>query len=424
VFGHALKHHYLELFEANLTRAIYESRIMDMINSNKILEHGKPPFRHGGEKFVHSYLTYRVSGKKGNPLRAIHEIAIVICSETDKSMTTVIDELCWLALSRGFSTVGKSEFAKPLAEQRQLLLPAAAYYNLIPLARRLLSEGCDNPRYPSRWYHLFPDPIHIAAVSGHAEMLDLLLDHCYALVDEHEYHRLALWRLNGPACRGDIEQLKVELRHGLYESSSSESINNKKDIVHSSIESADVWGAMSHATTPEAYRFLYEILEQCFPEDPIPRSLLGQHLAVNARYGNTAIVKILLDLGADIYHALLRACEKGHVSVVDLLLNHGADPNVCEGNPSSNTPLGLAAKRGSTPIVRKLLDHGADPNYRGNRGIIHPLRMAFRMEDKALIQLLLDRGAESPGEDMMRICKRRGLESMVEMLQELGVPKV
>jgi len=57
---------------------------------------------------------------------------------------------------------------------------------------------------------------------------------------------------------------------------------------------------------------------------------------------------------------LHRAAERGHLDVVKLLLEHGADPNVQDDE--GETPLHHAAAwRDNVDIVRLLLEHGADP---------------------------------------------------------------
>lgn len=55
--------------------------------------------------------------------------------------------------------------------------------------------------------------------------------------------------------------------------------------------------------------------------------------------------------------ALIMAAENGHVDVVRVLLEHGADANVCW---CFKSVIGIAHKRGHTEVVRLLLRHGAD----------------------------------------------------------------
>jgi ankyrin repeat protein len=54
------------------------------------------------------------------------------------------------------------------------------------------------------------------------------------------------------------------------------------------------------------------------------------------------------------------ASQNGHTSVVDVLLRHGADPNLA--NHDGFTPLCIASQNGHTSVVDVLLRHGADPN--------------------------------------------------------------
>ena len=56
--------------------------------------------------------------------------------------------------------------------------------------------------------------------------------------------------------------------------------------------------------------------------------------------------------------ALMRAAQHGHVEIVRILLEHGADTNLKRDDMF--TALALAAFFGHTAVIRELIDHGAD----------------------------------------------------------------
>src|SRR5437763_15251896 len=58
---------------------------------------------------------------------------------------------------------------------------------------------------------------------------------------------------------------------------------------------------------------------------------------------------------------LYKAVKRGDLINVRRLLSSGSDPNESWGGV--DTPLSIAAARGNTPILRLLLDAGAEPSY-------------------------------------------------------------
>jgi len=95
------------------------------------------------------------------------------------------------------------------------------------------------------------------------------------------------------------------------------------------------------------------------------------------------------------------AVKHGHLDVVRLLLDLGADVDertvlyeLEEPTPTWGSPLWFAALAGRRDIAELLLDHGADPNanvYASG----WPLRNAYRRNDEALKRLLVERGART-----------------------------
>ncbi len=130
-----------------------------------------------------------------------------------------------------------------------------------------------------------------------------------------------------------------------------------------------------------------------------------------------AVVRYLLQNGADPHlpaydhaSALDLWAYEGDASVVRVLLDHHADPNLgCA--PSGETPLHYATSQGHLPgrteCVKLLLAAGADPNRPANVGIETtaymrdicvrgetPLHRAAIHGDEQMIQHLLDYGAD------------------------------
>lgn len=109
--------------------------------------------------------------------------------------------------------------------------------------------------------------------------------------------------------------------------------------------------------------------------------------------GDAEILKAFLDAGADANAAirenwslLLQASLDVNQAAVELLLSHGAKPNVVD--ESGYTPLSRAA--GNTNIVKLLLEAKADPNLGTTDS---PLLLAVRRESLAVAEMLLRAGA-------------------------------
>jgi ankyrin repeat protein len=119
-------------------------------------------------------------------------------------------------------------------------------------------------------------------------------------------------------------------------------------------------------------------------------------LLVASALGHTVMVKHLLQKGYDIsttdqeLTALHLASGNGHLELVKLLLENGANPNAV--NESNDTPLHKAVENGYLDLVKLLLENGANPNAVGESNNT-PLHKAAANGDLDLVGLLLENGA-------------------------------
>ncbi|KAL7937040.1 ankyrin repeat-containing domain protein [Trichoderma chlorosporum] len=149
---------------------------------------------------------------------------------------------------------------------------------------------------------------------------------------------------------------------------------------------------------------------------------LHQSLYFASESGYEAIVRILLDNGADVNAhgwgtALTAASGNGHKETVQILLDNGADVNI-RGDIGS--PLKRASERNHKEIVQMLLDSGADID----NGKDFPLCAASGMGHKEIVQILLcygpDVNAYSRWGTPLKRASEHGHKEIVQMLLESG----
>ena len=114
----------------------------------------------------------------------------------------------------------------------------------------------------------------------------------------------------------------------------------------------------------------------------------------------------------------MHAVRVWHEDIVNLLLEHGADPNE-RGKCRLGTPLTAAAKAVSMVMLRKLLDAGAKIVKTDTT----TLRYAVKLERTAMVELLLRMSADGKRgrRRILEMARDRSLESMVDILKRSGV---
>jgi hypothetical protein len=92
--------------------------------------------------------------------------------------------------------------------------------------------------------------------------------------------------------------------------------------------------------------------------DPVPTHALDSTLLAACEAGHVSAAELMLQRGADVHadhdSALIWACSIGDTSLVSLLLSNGADVEALDG-----CPLRVAARMERAGVVRILVEHGA-----------------------------------------------------------------
>ena len=116
--------------------------------------------------------------------------------------------------------------------------------------------------------------------------------------------------------------------------------------------------------------------------------------------GHVEVVRLLLEHGADSNvaatdtgdTALIMASQEGQVKVIRLLLERSADPNVA-ATDTGDTALIMASRNGRLEVVRLLLEHSADPNVAATDDRTTALCAAAINDQLGIAQLLTVYGA-------------------------------
>lgn len=144
---------------------------------------------------------------------------------------------------------------------------------------------------------------------------------------------------------------------------------------------------------------------------PADHDALRQALQKVAARGKLSIVRLLIEHGADVnprrdseVPAIVKAAEGGNVAVVSELLAHHADPNA--RNRLGQTALFIAAIKGHDKVIETLADARADVNARDKEGRSPLLYLASEKKAKTkwttdTLSLLLHHGADTEVRDQI-----------------------
>jgi ankyrin repeat protein len=144
-------------------------------------------------------------------------------------------------------------------------------------------------------------------------------------------------------------------------------------------------------TSPEGLdKFYSRSLLRPFSEPALGCAMLGLEQILLAWLEEASLDSILKSERGD--SLLILAIEGEHAQVCDLLLKHGADPNMYDSREMS--PLDIAVGKRNEQIVAALLKAGARPNFHSSKVDDYPLMRAVKLDDIRIARELLQHGAD------------------------------
>ncbi|RYP27389.1 hypothetical protein DL767_007708 [Monosporascus sp. MG133] len=164
--------------------------------------------------------------------------------------------------------------------------------------------------------------------------------------------------------------------------------------------------------------------------EDLPDAIDKDYIQLASDNGHVEVVKLLLEKGADWtirdsngWTPLSVASDSGQVEVVKLLLEKGADWSIRDSD--GWTPLYAAAYNGHVEVVKLLLEKGADWSIRDSDGWT-PLNIASDSGHVEVVKLLLEKGADwtipnNNGRIPLHAASLNGHVDVVKLLLENGV---
>ncbi|KAJ7321268.1 ankyrin repeat-containing domain protein [Mycena albidolilacea] len=276
-----------------------------------------------------------------------------------------------------------------------------------------------------------PEKLRIA-LAFHLEVI------CRHIIDENGVGNL----LQEAASRGATDEVRILLKHGVNVENEGNTLQEAVAHGHEEIvrlllvHGADNNSRGPNSTVPQGHEDLESAEHGRMAQVSVnaeSRIRYGTALYHASRTGNEAIVKLLIEHGADINadggehgSALQAALWNGQEGVARLLIEHGAKFKAEGGE--YGTALQVAVRQGREGIIRLLIEYGTDINAEGGEydGVYGSLLQAALWNGKeGAARLLVEHGADVNAEggkygNPLQAALWNGKEGTAQLLIEHG----
>ena len=252
-----------------------------------------------------------------------------------------------------------------------------------------------------------------AASNRHESTVKLILELAHALDLERMYNGL----------------LRKELHHGI-QAMTTFLMHHYGEAKREIGKDGKTYGnALANAALKDDSALVMRLLKDGADIDYADAGLAYNALGAAASRGHLSMVNLLVEQGADINskggyygNALYLACLGKHMAVVDFLLEKGADVNA--RLMKDDTALIMASSRNRSDVVQFFIGKAADVNLQSKSGET-ALFSASRYSRKEIIEILVQQGADiniqnKSGETALFQASRYGFEHIVDILVQAG----
>ncbi|KAJ6788711.1 hypothetical protein PWT90_02433 [Aphanocladium album] len=339
------------------------------------------------------------------------------------------NDLSMVELLLQYGAVAKPQYAD------QTPLSLAAQHGQVAMVKQLIAQGADlNADYS------WTAPLSLAAQNGHESTVELLVI-SGADRDPEVFGRTPLSRAAENGHEGvvnvllaggasvdarDYESLRLLPYTGKINRAEVKLVLDKVNDIRASDEKHKMWSKQQHA-----HENLAKLL---LKNGRNPRADNGEYnqtpLIWATKGGHRSVIETLLQNGADIEArdstgrtSLAWAAKNGNKAVIELLLVRGANLETRDAK-YGQTPLVWAIDNGHEEVVRQLLEADADLEVVDDAYNQTPLAWAFESGNETVIRLLLNKGANPRVTTRFRTplvwAAENGVNDVLELLLQRG----